>query len=328
MSKIGLLKFTPYYKTVLWGGNRIAQLKGLPPMDEPIGESWEISGLEGCESTIAEGCYEGEGIQSLLLEFGDKIMGRRLHRRYGHKFPLLVKFIDADKDLSIQVHPDDNLAEERHNCWGKTELWYTLESRPGAYIYSGLQESITPEELKEHIANNTFGEVLARFTPQRGDLFYLPAGRIHCIGAGNLILEVQQASDITYRVYDYNRTDKNGKKRDLHIDLALDAIDFRVHEDYMRHVESKDNREVVLKECPFFTTTLISVTTTFRLQIARYDSFRIVTATSGNGKIVDNDGNVTTILQGDTILVPAETKWVDITPAEGSRLEIVSVYVQ
>lgn len=327
MSNIGPLRFRPYYKSVLWGGNRIAAFKGISSQNELVGESWEISGLEGFLSVVSDGEYAGVKIDSLLEKYGDEILGRNIHRIYGNKFPLLVKFIDANKDLSIQVHPDDNLARERHGCWGKTELWYTLDPLPGAYIYSGLQESTTPEQLQRHIEDNTFGDILAKFTPQRGDLFYLPAGRIHSIGAGNLILEIQQTSDITYRVYDYNRTDHNGHKRELHIDLALDAIDFRVHEDYMRHIEPLTNREIVLKECPFFTATLINICESFRLQIARYNSFRIVIATKGCGLIVDNWGHETEIKQGETLLIPAATHWVDLL-AQSKDLEIITAYIQ
>ncbi len=327
MSNISPLRFEPYYKPVLWGGQRISSFKGVLPHNEPIGESWEISGLEGYESKVAEGKFAGTSIDKLLSLHGKEILGNRLYQLYGNKFPLLIKFIDASKDLSIQVHPDDTLASNRHKCWGKTELWYTLDPMPGAYIYSGLQSSITPDQLKAHIDNSTFSDVLAKFYPRRGDLFYLPAGRVHSIGAGNLILEIQQTSDITYRVYDYNRTDLNGKKRELHIDLALDAIDFRVHEDYMRHIEPLSNREIVLKECPFFSSSLISLDHKFRLQVARYNSFRIIIATKGKGAIADNFGNETTIRQGDTLLIPATTQWIDIIPHSES-LEIVTAYIQ
>ena len=197
MSNLGPLRFKPYFKTVLWGGSRIASFKGVPPLNEPVGESWEISGLDGFVSVVSEGKYAGMTIEELIANFGGELRGRKVHRIYGNTFPLLIKFIDASKDLSIQVHPDDTLARERHGCWGKTELWYTLDPEPGAYIYSGLQASTTPEQLQKHIENNTFSDVLAKFTPNRGDLFYLPAGRIHSIGAGNLILEIQQTSDIT-----------------------------------------------------------------------------------------------------------------------------------
>ena len=327
MNNIGPIRFKPYFKPVLWGGSRIAAFKGMEPNDEPVGESWEISGLEGFVSVVAEGPYAGETVESLLQKYGNDILGRNNYRIYGNKFPLLIKFIDASKDLSIQVHPDDFLARERHGCWGKTELWYTLDPEPGACVYSGLQSTITPSQLKEHIDNNTFSDVLAKFEAKRGDLFYLPAGRIHSIGAGNMILEIQQTSDITYRVYDYNRIDLNGKKRELHIDMALDAIDFRVHEDYMRHIDPLVNREIVLKECPYFTATLITLDAKYLLQIARYNSFRIIIATRGCGEIVDNQGNRVAIRQGDTLLIPANTRWVDIVPTSAD-IEIVTAYIQ
>lgn len=312
---------------MLWGGNRIASFKGIPPLNEPIGESWEISGLVGFESKVAEGELAGKRIDEILSSYGETVLGQRLYRLYGNKFPLLIKFIDASKDLSIQVHPDDTLAAERHGCWGKTELWYALEPLDGAYIYSGLRSSITPNQLKAHLDNNSFSDVLAKYYPQRGDIFYLPAGRLHSIGAGNLLLEIQQTSDITYRVYDYNRIDVNGKKRELHIDLAFDAIDFRIHNDDMGHINPMTNRETVLKECPFFSSSLILIDKRFRLQVARYDSFRIAIATKGNGRITDNHGNEISIRQGNTILIPAATQWIDIFPHSDS-LEIVTAYIQ
>ncbi len=327
MSELGFLRFEPYFKQVLWGGQRLRPFKGLEPDDNPIGESWEISGLEGYESVVSNGQFKGKRIDTLLKEYGNDILGERLYRLFGNKFPLLIKFIDAAKDLSIQVHPDDRIAKRRHKCWGKTELWYTLDPQGDAYLYSGLLESITPEQLKQHIEQNTLSNVLAKFYPSRGDLFYLPAGRIHSIGAGNLILEIQQTSDITYRVYDYDRTDKDGKKRELHTDLAVDAIDYRVHEDYMRHISPKSDREIVMKECPFFTATLLSLTRSHRVKISRYDSFRIVIATAGKGQIVNDTCNVVDIRQGETILIPATTKWIDIRP-EAENLEIVTAYIQ
>ena len=220
MSELGFLRFEPYFKQVLWGGQRLRPFKGLEPDDNPIGESWEISGLEGYESVVSNGQFKGKRIDALLKEYGNDILGERLYRLFGNKFPLLIKFIDAAKDLSIQVHPDDRIAKRRHKCWGKTELWYTLDPQGDAYLYSGLLESITPEQLKQHIEQNTLSNVLAKFYPSRGDLFYLPAGRIHSIGAGNLILEIHQTSDITYRVYDYDRTDKDGKNRVMRVVIS------------------------------------------------------------------------------------------------------------
>ena len=327
MSEVGILRFEPYFKQVLWGGHRIRPFKGMEADEKPIGESWEISGLEGFESVVSDGKFKGERIDSLLEKYGADILGERLSHSFGNKFPLLIKFIDAEKDLSIQVHPDDRLAKHRHGCWGKTELWYTLDHVGNACLYSGLLESITPEQLKQHIENNTLASVLAKFHPTRGDLFYLPAGRIHSIGAGNLILEIQQSSDITYRVYDYDRTDKNGKKRELHTELAVGAIDYRVHEDYMRHVRPKSDREIVMKECPFFTATLLQATRNHRIWISRYDSFRIVIAISGKGVITDDIGNSASIRQGQTLLIPASTRWIDLIP-EPSGLEVVTAYVQ
>lgn len=329
MSSLPLIPLEPYYKTVVWGGESIAALKGEPSQGSSVGESWEVSDLSGCESaaTAAAGPLAGKSLGEIMEAHSEEILGPRLSRIYGKRFPLLVKLIDAAADLSIQVHPDDYLAWMRHNSPGKTELWYTLRALPGAYIYSGLQSSTTPEKLRQHISDGTVVDLLAKFYPRHGDFFYIPAGRIHSIGAGTLLLEVQQPSDVTYRIYDYKRLDLNGNQRELHTELALDAIDFRVHEDYMRHFEPVVNREIVLKECPYFTVTVINVLNSFTLPVARYNSFRVLVATNGSGTVSDDRGNSVNLRQGHTILVPASTRRVHITPENG-ELEVLTAYIQ
>lgn len=322
----------PHYRTVVWGGSRIADLKGEALPYPCVGESWEVSDLPAGESIIAGGAAEFEGmpLSAIMAEYAPQILGKRLHRIYGNAFPLLVKIIDAEKDLSIQVHPDDYMAMQRHKCNGKTELWYTLSASEGAYIYSGLRDASTPEELRQHIAEGTLSDLLARFTPRHGDFFYLPAGRIHSIGAGTMVLEIQQPSDITYRIYDYDRLDFDGKKRTLHIEEALEAIDFRVHSDYKRHIDARPGREQVLQECPHFTATLIRVgTKPFVLDIARYLSFRVLVATEGSGTIIDNFGHKLHLRRGHTAIVPAITERVTLIPDEGcTSFELVTAYIQ
>lgn len=328
MSEISPLKFIPILKPVLWGGSRIATFKGVMPFDRPIGETWEISGLQGFESVVAIGEYAGKTISELLTERGVDIMGNRLSRRYGNQFPLLIKFIDAAQDLSIQVHPNDEVAASRHNCSGKTELWYMLESHDDAIIYSGFKSPTTLDEFRTHVEENTLTDVLARFSPCRGDIFYLPAGRVHSIGAGNLLLEIQQSSDITYRVYDYNRTDLNGKKRELHTELAIETIDYRVHDEYCQHPSPRLNEEVEINRCEYFATTLITTDSSVRVNVAEKDSFRIVVVTAGGGVMVDCNGDETRLKQGDVILVPASTQWVEVKATNvGTPLEVVTTYV-
>lgn len=322
----------PHYRTVVWGGNRIADLKGEALPCPCVGESWEVSDLPFGESVIDGGvdAFIGKPLSAIMAEYAPQILGKRLHRIYGNSFPLLVKIIDAEKDLSIQVHPDDYMAWQRHGSNGKTELWYTLSATDNAYIYSGLRDAATPEELRRHITEGTLSELLARFTPRHGDFFYLPAGRIHSIGAGTMVLEIQQPSDITYRIYDYDRLDFDGKKRTLHIEEALEAIDFRVHSDYRRHIDARPGREQVLQECPHFTATIIRVgAKPFVLDIARYLSFRVLVATEGSGTVSDGAGHTLPLRRGHTIIVPASIPHITLTPdTDCPAFEVVTAYIQ
>ncbi len=321
------LKFAPIFKQVLWGGHRISDFKGLKPVGGPVGESWEISGLEGHESIISVGEFKGTSINALLKLYGKEIMGQRLYSRYGNRFPLLVKFIDAAQDLSIQVHPNDQIASRRHNCNGKTELWYMLDPKGKAMIYTGFESPISKDDFKSHVENNTLCDVLSRFEPERGDIFYLPAGRIHSIGAGNFLLEIQQTSDITYRVYDYNRTDLNGKKRELHVDLAMEAIDYAVHKEYKYRIDPRQNEEAEINRCSYFIATLIEADKSVTVPVAEKDSFRIIVITKGIGEIDDGSGVTTPVRQGETVLIPAITRSVEIIPREGGFIEAVTAYV-
>lgn len=323
MSKLYPLKFRPILKPVLWGGTRIMEFKGIESSAVNIGESWEISGLEGHESIVSNGEFEGKSLKELLSMFGEDILGKNIYNNFGTKFPLLVKFLDASRDLSIQVHPDDKMANERHNSMGKTELWYIVDSEPYSYIYSGFSKSITKEEFLRHIEDNTITDVIAKFKSQQRDIFYLPAGRIHSISAGNFIVEIQQNSDITYRVYDYSRVDADGRKRELHMDYAKDALDYNVHDDYLSHADKVYNSEVILKKCPYFTATVINISEPLRIDIA--PSFRIIIVTSGKGLLTDSFGNKTVIKQGETILMPACVDYADIIPDD--EVEILTAYI-
>ncbi len=216
----------PYFKSVIWGGERICKYKGVEQTEEKIGESWEISAVPGHESVVAEGPYKGMRITELIDCFGAELLGSKVMERYDGKFPLLVKLIDANDNLSVQVHPDDELAKKRHDSLGKTEMWYIIDADKGAKIYSGLNREMTPEEYVARVADNTIEETLAVHDSHPGDIFFLPAGRVHAIGAGNLLAEIQESSDITYRIYDYERRDAQGNARELHTELAKDAIEY------------------------------------------------------------------------------------------------------
>lgn len=299
-------KFIPYFKTVLWGGERIASYKGIKVALHDIGESWEISGMESHESIVAEGEDKGVKLSDLIRKYKGKLVGDSVYARYGDRFPLLVKIIDARHDLSLQVHPDDELAKVRHNGMGKTEMWYVIDADRGALIYAGLSKPITREDLKRMVDDNTIMDVVARHESHPGDLFYLPSGRLHTIGAGNFLVEIQQTSDITYRIYDFDRLDSDGKPRELHTQLALDAIDYAVYDNYKLDYEHKVEGDVQLVKCDYFDVHKVNVVKECDMG-ASQDSFKIVMCLEGEVKIVDNFGNETKIHQGETILVPAVT---------------------
>ena len=325
-SKLPILKFTPIFKSVLWGGKRIAQFKNMPPQGDQVGESWELSPMKGNESVVSEGPMKGRTLPELMISDGEEIMGKRLYANYGDKFPLLIKFIDSTDDLSIQVHPDDELAAKRHNSLGKTEMWFSVLPAEGAYLYAGFKKQITPEQFRAMVADNTIVDVLGKFYPKRGDMFFLPAGRVHSIGRGNFVLEIQEASDITYRIYDYDRRDAQGNPRQLHIEESVDSITYNDTEMTVDHFEPKAGEEIVMESCPFFTTTLMEIEGTTTLKLAERDSFSVVISTRGNAVLTAPDGSKTILNQGETVLVPASMESLDIT-ASGDSCEIVTTYI-
>lgn len=322
---IGFLRFHPIFRPVRWGGTRLGTFKGLAtlPFDN-VGESWELSGLANHETVIAEGLFKGNTITELLSLYGERIMGEKLYDRYGKFFPLLIKFIDAEDDLSIQVHPDDAGAPDGR---GKTELWYIIKAEPGSYIYSGFNRPLTREALKAIMHGNRLVDVLAKHFAVSGDVFYVPAGRIHSIGAGNLLLEIQQTSGVTYRLHDYDRLDKDGRKRELHIEKAFDHIDYEQTDFELAHPQMLIGCETRVKRTPYFTVTAIQVMDTARIQVSEKDSPRILIAVEGSGRVTDNFGNVTEIRRGQTVLVPFETESIDIQ-ALSTPLKLITVYIE
>lgn len=230
--KLYPLLFEPNLHTVVWGGKRLRPYKGLVPSDEPIGESWEVSAIPSSASVIANGELKGRSIIDVIEAAPEDILGKSVAEKNGGKLPLLIKFIDAKRDLSIQVHPNDEMARRVHGKSGKTEMWYIIDAEPGSYLYAGFQKEITKEEYKRRVADGTITEVLAKHKVKPGDVFYLPAGRVHAICSGILLAEIQQSSDLTYRIFDYNRPGLDGKPRELHTELAAEALDFKVADDY------------------------------------------------------------------------------------------------
>ncbi len=304
MTNLKPFKFEPYLKSVLWGGEKIAKYKGIVTDQHNIGESWEISGVDGHESVVAEGDDKGLNLRQIIEKYKGDLVGNAVYAKYGDTFPLLVKIIDAKGDLSVQVHPDDTLAKARHNSYGKTEMWYIIDAEEGAPIYAGLSKQITPEEYEKLVAENAIMDVIARHDSHAGDLFFLPAGRIHAIGAGNLLAEIQQTSDITYRVYDFDRRDANGNPRELHTEQAKDAIDYTVYPEYKSEYDRNGKSATPLVKCQYFDVKREIIDGVSTID-ASADSFMIIMCLDGEATITDNLGGVTHVKKGESILVPA-----------------------
>ena len=319
------LKFKPILKSTIWGGNKIIPFKHLDCQQEQVGDSWEISDVKGDESIVANGSDAGKNLTEMVNEYKEKLVGKENYARFNGKFPLLIKFIDAQQDLSIQVHPNDELAMKRHNSMGKTEMWYVIGATEGAHLRSGLSKQITPEEYAQRIADNTICDVLADYPIHPGDVFFLPAGRIHSIGAGSFIAEIQQTSNVTYRIYDFNRKDKNGNTRELHTELSKDAIDYTVYEDYRTHYTPKQNEGVELVECPYFTTSVYDLTEPMNIDYSELDSFVIYICMEGACTVTDNEGNSLELQAGESVLFPATTQNVEVQP-KGS-VKFLETYV-
>lgn len=320
------LKFKPILKTIVWGGEKIAPYKGIATEQKHIGESWELSGVKGNESIVSEGPYAGRSIADLVREFKGELVGKHVYGNTGDEFPLLIKFIDAQGDLSIQVHPNDELAAVRHNgSKGKTEMWYVVDAEPGAHLLSGLTEHISKEEYAAKVADGTITDVLARHEVHPGDVFFLPAGRIHAICGGCFIAEIQQTSDITYRIYDYGRMGLDGKPRELHTELAKDAIDYTVYPDYRTHYSPEKDEEQVVVSCKYFTTSIYDLTLPYAKDLSTIDSFMVVMCLEGEGEL-EVDGESVDVRQGETVLIPATADDICFVPGGGS-MKILTSYI-
>lgn len=297
------ISFTPILKSVIWGGCKICSYKGIQQNEDKIGESWEVSTIPGRESVVATGPYTGLTLTQLIEQFGPQLLGDSVYNRYNGKFPLLIKLIDANSDLSVQVHPDDRLAMLRHGTMGKTEMWYIISTDENAKIYSGLKEPITPEIYQDKVADNTFADVLAIHNSNPGDVFFLPAGRIHSIGTGNLLAEIQESSDITYRIYDYGRTDSSGKQRELHTEMAKDAINFTDCDNCGARQISNATPDTEIANCTHFRVRRLLTQDKATLHTDP-SSFTVIMCIKGNITINCPDGH-TTLQQGQTVLLPA-----------------------
>ena len=299
-------KFQPLLKQTLWGGDKIIPFKHLSTVMENVGESWEISGVKDNE-TIAAG--DGRSLNQLVRDMKDRLVGEANYQRFSDEFPLLIKFIDARQDLSIQVHPTDEIAHRQGRERGKTEMWYVMDSEPDAKLYNGLKLQITPEQYKQMVADDTICDALAQYSVKEGDCFFIPAGRIHAIGAGCFLVEIQQTSDVTYRIYDFKRKDKDGNYRQLHTQEASESINYTVLDDYRTHYQPRTNESQLLVECPYFTTAVYDLTETMTIDYSELDSFVILIGMKGEGTLTI-DGETVAFSAGETILVPASAQEV------------------
>ncbi|WP_299431843.1 type I phosphomannose isomerase catalytic subunit [uncultured Maribacter sp.] len=315
------LKFTPLYKYRIWGGEKLKTVLNKDYTEESIGESWEISGVENDETLVAEGLLKGKSLKALINEFKGDFVGNSVYETFGDKFPLLIKFIDAKTPLSIQVHPSNEIAKERHNSFGKNEMWYVMGADKDAELIVGFDEKINQKDYKTHLENNTILNVMHHEIVEKGDTFYIPTGRVHAIGAGVLLAEIQQTSDITYRIYDYDRVDaKTGEKRELHNDLAIDVIDYEVHDAYKTDYKVETNKSNTLVHSPYFKTNIIALDGAMKKDYSNVDSFVIYTCVEGAANL-SCYGERYDIKKGETILIPASLNELELESKGAKILE-------
>jgi mannose-6-phosphate isomerase len=320
MSSLYPLKFKTIYKDKIWGGQKIKtylhkDFGSLPN----CGETWEISGVKSDVSVVADGALAGESLADLLVKYQDELVGKKVYDHFGNIFPLLVKFIDANEDLSIQVHPDDELAKKRHNSFGKTEMWYVIEADPGSTLIAGFNKELTQQEYLDKFNSGHLTDVLNKEDVEAGDVFFLPAGRVHTIGKGLLIAEIQQTSDITYRIYDFDRVDDKGNKRELHTEEALAAIDYKHYPEYKTQYQPEKDKAVHLVSCPYFTTNLLDFTHSTTKDYSSLDSFVIYVCVEGEFTVKHNN-EAYPVAMGDCILLPKSINKVELETTKGFKI--------
>lgn len=320
------LLFEPNLHTVVWGGQRITRWKGLP-VQESVGESWEVSAVPGSESVISNGSCRGMLLSDYIERNPMAVLGVKVANNCGNKLPLLVKFIDAQKDLSIQVHPNDLMARSEHGKLGKTEMWYVIDAEPGACLYAGFKDELSPEEYRKLVEKGEICNALARHEVHQGDVFYIPAGRIHAICGGVMLAEVQQSSDVTYRIFDYNRPGLDGKPRELHTDLAAKALDFKVEDDYRTRYSQGQNSANRVVESEYFSVRVTEFSEPFHRNLKKYDSFIICMCLKGACHIrVRGTENSVLLNEGFSCLIPASVADYDIVPV-GEKSRVLDAFI-
>ncbi|AWX45480.1 Mannose-6-phosphate isomerase [Flagellimonas maritima] len=315
------LKFDPILKERLWGGTKLKNVLNKLISSDITGESWELSGVDGNISVVVNGELRGTSLQELIQQNGAELLGKSVVERFGSDFPILIKFIDANQDLSIQLHPDDKLAKERHNSFGKTEMWYVMDSDPGAKLIIGFNKNVEKDEYIKSVENGSLLDLMNYEEVNEGDTFFINTGKIHAIGAGVLLAEIQQTSDITYRIFDFNRKDKDGNLRELHTDLALDAIDYSMKDDFKVQYSNENNVINKMVDCPYFKTNFIDLTAEMIQDVTKRDSFTIYMCVGGEAEIRDDWGSVL-IKKGETVLIAAASKSIELIAEKAKLLEV------
>jgi len=314
------IKFVPILKEKIWGGQKLQQLLNKESNLTNIGESWEISDVEGDTSIVSNGTLKGISLQTLLETYQSKLIGEKNYKVFGNKFPLLIKFIDAKQDLSVQLHPNDELAKKRHNSFGKTEMWYVMQADDNSNLIIDFNQKITAETYLKHLKGKTLPSILNYEKVSVGDAFFIEVGRVHAIGSGVMLAEIQQTSDITYRIYDWDRVDSNGKRRELHTDLALDAIDFNLPRNFKISYEKTKNQSNKMVAYNYFTTNYLEVNTLLEKENP-HDSFLIYMCVEGEAEII-TDYNTERLKVGETVLLPAALKTFKIKSTSAKLLEV------
>jgi mannose-6-phosphate isomerase len=314
------IKFEPILKDKIWGGQKLKTLLKKKSDLPNVGESWEISDVEGDTSIVTNGELKGKSLKELLELYKGDLIGEKNYKIFGNKLPLLIKFIDAKEDLSIQLHPNDELAAKRHNSFGKTEMWYVMQADKDSNLIVGFNKKVTPKTYLNHLEDKTLTKILNFDRVKEGDTYFIEVGRVHAIGAGVMLAEIQQTSDITYRVYDWDRVDDKGNERDLHKDLAIDAIDFNMRDNFRVSYSKSENQSNKMVSCPYFTTNFIPIKETIQKHNDK-DSFVIYMCVDGEVEI-STDLFSEKLKKGETLLVPAIIKNYQITADNAKLLEV------
>lgn len=316
------IKFEPILKERIWGGEKLIKTFKKESIKTNIGESWEISDVEGDISVVANGILKGKSLRCLIQEFKAEFLGEKVYKQFGEEFPILIKFIDAKTPLSIQVHPNNELAKERHNSFGKNEMWYIMDCDEDANLIVGFNKEVSQNEYGKALADGTVLEILNSEKIKTGDTFYIPTGRVHAIGAGTVLAEIQQTSDVTYRIYDYERLDATtGEQRELHTDLALEAIDYKLYKNYKTEYELKENIASKLVHSPYFKTDIIQLNGVVEKDYTKLDSFVIYMCVDGSFDIEWVDESIH-LDKGETILLPATVSQIILRSNQARILEV------